>query len=501
MPLFFLLNNLHFSIEILGALVFLIVAWLAFDSFLIRRDFLTISRVIGFVFLAFWQIIHAIQFPSDLLNLVGYVIYFLGLAFVLLNIALESRVKRPEFKTIFFLPSLTALLQPFNALATIALFLIAFVAFRQYKQEFKKTLLPFWLGFLFLALGASFSVFYTLESLNAIWIIGHLFQLAGFFALGFWVWSYLQLRIREELLLIFISFALLMAVIVSLTFSTILIRRIDTQTKDSLLTDAKVLDLAIFRLEEEALAKTKLLANRVDIKEALEKKDFVKLEGVSNRLLQEEKLGFLIILDKEGYVILRAHALTKKYDNLSNERAVEEAIEGKSIVTIESSPVEKFSIRATSPITISQKIEGVIVAGFQLDNALADSIKKITGLEISIFEGNVRVATTALNPDGKTRSIGIKQTDSQVIQAVLEKGKDITLSTMILSRPFLASYLPIKNADGQVVGMISAAQSQREILETANTTNRLTLIVVMIIMLILVMPIYFLTKRFSEEIE
>jgi len=277
MPLFFLLNNIHFSLEILGALVFLIVAWLAFDAFIIRRDFLTVSRV----------------------------------------------------KAVFLLPALTALRQPFNIVATIGFSLITFISFRQYKREFKKSLLPFWIAFLFLTLGSLTSVFYTSDSLSTVWIIGHLLELVGFFALASWVWSYLQLRIREELLLIFISFALLMAVMVSLTFSTILISRMETQTKDNLLTDARVLDLAILKLQEEALAKAKLLATRTDIKELLKENNFIELEKLSNNLLQEEKLGFLIILDKEGYVVLRAHALTKKDDNLSNERAVEKALAGE----------------------------------------------------------------------------------------------------------------------------------------------------------------------------
>lgn len=499
MPLFFLFNNLHFSLEILGGLVFLIMAWLAFDAFLIRKDFTTISRVIGFLFLAFWQVIHALYFPSEILNLLGYGAYFLGIFFILLNLLKESSVERPEFKAILLLPALKVLRGPFNIGLTIGLFLISLVAFRQYKRELKKSLLPFWLGFLFLTLAAAISIFYQPDSLGLLWLAGHLFQLIGFLALAKWVWSYLQLRIREELLLIFISFALLMAVIVSLTFSTILIKRMEAQTKVNLLTNARVLDLAILSLKEEALAKSKFLASQAALKKSLEENNFAELERLANQFLVEERLGFLIILDKEGRVILRAHALTKKDDNLSGERAVKMALEGKDFVTIESSPVEKFSIRAASPIRKEEEILAVIVVGFPLDNALSDSIKRITGLEMSIFEAEVQVATTALNPDGRTRSVGLKQTDPRVTEGVLIGGKEITLNTVILSRPFLASYLPIKNAEGENIGMISASQAQEEIWETASATNRLTLIIVIIIMISLVLPIYFLSQRLSEE--
>lgn len=500
MSFFFLLNNLHFALEILGALAFLVVAWLAFDSYLLRKDFVTASRGIGFLFLTLWQVLHAFNFPSDLAGYSAYVVYFLGIIFVLWNLLLEAPVPRPEFKAVLVLPGLGAVLAPFNTAAALGLFFIAFLSYRQYKKELKKSLFPFWLGFLFLFLGSLASIIYEPDSLSSLWITGHIFELAGFFALAWWTWSYLALRIREEMLIIFVSFALFVSVIVSLTFSSILITKIEAETKRSLLTNTRVLDFALLRLQEEALAKARLIAARSDLKAALRENNFVKLQEFAESLLEEEKLGFLTIVDKEGYAVLRAHALTKKDDDLTGELAVKNALGGKPSVTIESSPAEKFSIRAASPLVENDKVAGVIIAGFPLDNALADSIRKITGLEMSIFEGNVRVATTALNPDGKTRSTGIKEVNPLVLSVVLGSGGELTLRTTMLSRPFLASYLPIKNAGGEIVGMISAAVPQKEVLETAQATNRLTLIIVMIIMFILIMPIYLITKRLSEEV-
>ena len=174
---------------------------------------------------------------------------------------------------------------------------------------------------------------------------------------------------------------------------------------------------------------------------------------------------------------------------------------GDSLVDIASSAPEGFSIRASSPVMANGETVGIIVAGFPLDNALADGLKKITGLEMSIFEADTRAATTLFNPDGRTRSVGIKQTDPRVSQSVLQQGNELTLRTLILSRPYLASYLPIRNAANEIVGMVSAAEPQQEVLDIVQTTNRLTLIVVMIIMLIIVTPIYLMTRRLGEEMK
>ena len=97
MSLFFILNNLHFAIEVLGALAFIVVAWLALDAYFLRRDFLTASRFAGFAFLAAWQIIHAFNINSDPLTYFGVILYILGLVLVLLNLILERPVGRPKF--------------------------------------------------------------------------------------------------------------------------------------------------------------------------------------------------------------------------------------------------------------------------------------------------------------------------------------------------------------------------------------------------------------------
>ncbi len=500
MNIFFLLNNLHFAVEVLGSLVFLIVAWLAFDALLLRKDLLTASRGAGFLFLAVWQIFHAYSAGFSLPVYFGFLFYVAGLTLVFLNLILEGTASRPKVEAILLLPAAATAAFYVNAAAAVFYLAITYLAFRQYKNEFKTSLKPFWIGFLFLFGGASASVFYGADSFGPLWTLGHALELAGFAALIWWSWQFLQLRVREEMVLIFVSASLLISIIVTLAFSIILVGQIENSTKANLLTNARVLDLYIGRLKEEALAKTRLLAETGDLADFLDQGDFAKLETAVSKYLENENLGFLIVLDDKGNVVLRAHALTQKEDNLSDESAVAAALVGGDFVTIESSPAEKFSIRAASPLKIKNKIVGAVVGGFLLDNALVDNIKRVTGLEMSVLEGNVIAATTILNPDGRTRGVGIKITNKEITSAVLERGEEAVLRTEILSRPALVSYLPIKNHDGENIGMVSSLKPQQDILDLANAANRLTLITVAVLMLILALPIYLLTKRLSEEV-
>jgi hypothetical protein len=498
MSSFFLLNNFHFGIELVGALVFLMVAWLLFDTYFIRKEISSLLRSSGFIALFLWQIFHSFNISNDLIGYLSFIFYLVGLALIIISFLKEA--KPLSVNAIIILPAFTAFVIPFNSLVFIGLIIISFLSYRRYKIEFNKALIPFWAGFLSLSLGALISIFYNNNSTDFIWLVGHIFEIAGFLSLGWWVWQYIELRIKESMILIFVMTTFFMAIVVTLAFSTIFVSNMESSTETNLLINAKVLDFSISHLKGESLAKARFIAGQSDVIKALTQNNFSDLEQHLASYLEEENLGFLMVVDPNGNVLLRAHALSQKEDNVSGESAVDEALKGKSSVTIETSPGEKFSIRAGAPIFIQGKIKGAIIAGFPFDNAMVDGIKKITGLDMSVFEKDVQIATTILNPDGRTRSVGISEASTEVKDKVLAKGEDLALRVEILSRPFLAGYLPLYNADGKIVGMISAAKPQQEILDVVNSTNQMTFVTVIILMLFLITPIYFVTKRLLNEI-
>ena len=290
------------------------------------------------------------------------------------------------------------------------------------------------------------------------------------------------------------------ATIVTLAFSTILIGKIEQETRNNLLINAKVFDFAVRGLTEEASAKAKLAAADMELGSAFARGDLSLTESALSEYLEKERLGFILLTDSSGTVISRAHSPGERGDSVANERAVEEALVGNTFATIEFSPAEKFSIRASAPVYKNGKIIGAIVAGFPLDSTLVDRIKKITGLDTTLYQGDVAIATTALGEDGRERLTGEVLLESSIKESVLSRGENVTARVTIKGMPFLASYIPIGNGDGKIVGMFSAAKPQADILEIANATNRLTLITVTILLLLLAFPLYFLTRRLLGEI-
>ena len=498
MSFYFFVNNFHFALELLGAVALLMAAWLTFDTYSVSKEGKILVRTFGFGLFALWQVIAAINTGSDLLSFIGFTLFAIGLVCILGSFLKQQRLA--AMPAILIVPSFATFTGPLYGVATILLLAVAYASNVQSKKEFNPTWRSFSIAFLLLGIASMFTFFAKGNEISLFALIGDAFELVGFLFLFAWVWQFLALRIRESLIIIFISATLLLSTIVTLAFSTILITQISSQTEASLLTNARVLDLNIKGLKQEALAEAALLSVDSRLGDAIVANDFPTLQMIAEGFMEQYALGFVTVTDAQGTVLIRAHALSRLNDSLSGERAFEEALSGKSFVTVESSPVEKLSIRAGAPVMQESEVVGTVIAGYPLDNALLDSIKRVTGLEMFVYENDTSVAATAFALDGRTRLTGLRLADDTVGNSVLKDGQSMTAQTDFHSQPFLASYLPLTSGDDKIVGMLSAAKPQQDILDIVNATNRLTLITIILIMLVLTFPIYIFTRRLTDEI-
>jgi len=498
----FWLNNFHFALEFFGAVVLFALSWLAFDAFLIKKEMKTFLKGLGFLLFAGWNVVNSLGVKSDIWLTVFLFAYLLGLFFILLNLWLEKPPKKPVFEAIIVLPAISGILLSVHIAATFLLALIAVLAIKRYKGEELKSLKPLFLAFIFLAISSILTVIgLRAEEIIPLWISEHILKAIGFTFLTVWGWQHLKARIKEEMLLIFVGMALFISIIVTLTFSAILLDNMEGEAEVNLISNVRALEYSFSRMKSEALSGARFISENKEMVSALSENNFSALEEVSQKLMNEASLDFLTIADKEGEVVLRAHALTVKGDNVSQEKAASQALAGISYVTIEPTQTEKLSIRGAAPVYDSKdNLVGIVIGGFIVDNAFADRMKKITGLETAVYKGDSLVATTILGPDLKTRNVGAKQTDSKVIEQVLGKGEGMTGRTTIFSRPYLAAFLPLKNSEGKVIGMLEASRLQTGIIETANSASRLTLLVTIIIIIMALMPAYLLAKKLTEEI-
>ena len=102
----------------------------------------------------------------------------------------------------------------------------------------------------------------------------------------------------------------------------------------------------------------------------------------------------------------------------------------------------------------SVRNDGLYKGSQKLDGAsdIVDHLGKLTGNNVTFFKGDTRVATTFVKADGN-RAVGTPAS-AQVIDTVLKQGGSFSGEAEALGAKYFSVYHPIKDAQGQIIGML-----------------------------------------------
>jgi len=103
------------------------------------------------------------------------------------------------------------------------------------------------------------------------------------------------------------------------------------------------------------------------------------------------------------------------------------------------------------------------------DNELPDKVYSLTGSRATVFQGDTRVATNVLRPDG-SRAIGTKLV-GPAYQAIYREGTHYRGEAEILGIPYFTAYDPIRNARGEIIGVLFVGVKQSEYLARYDRIN------------------------------
>ncbi len=104
-------------------------------------------------------------------------------------------------------------------------------------------------------------------------------------------------------------------------------------------------------------------------------------------------------------------------------------------------------------------VDGKLVWGDYVvdgNHEIPDRLKEMLGIAVSIFNGEIRVATNVTTPDGK-RAVGSKFPQGAIADAVFKQGIAYDGEANVLGKVYLVRYEPIKDASGAVIGSIATA--------------------------------------------
>ena len=469
---FLILSNLHLGIELFGAIVFFIAAWLFFEAYLIKKDLFSLARTIGFVLLSVWQILHAVGGESSAFLFFSFAVYLTGLTLVCLSYVFEKLPPKPVL-AVLALP-MTNISANFNILPTIFLAALTLAIIKRYHSDIDRLIKWLAVGFALLAIASFASNFTAPDSFGSVWFLGHALKVAAFVSITLWIWRFLSLRAREEALVIFVANSLFIALLITTTFSAFFLKSLERETLSNLRASGKIFSFYIENLENKALLASQIAASNPNFVSAVNGRDTADLERMSKNQLDAANGQFLTIASKNGGVFFKSNFPISQDENILAQSIGGEALEGRAAATIDDTGPEGLAVRATSPVISQGKIIGAVLTGYPLDKNFVEKFKETTGLEVSLFSRKITVASSILPPG---------------TEALIPRDEFLG-SAKLLDQDVIGNFLAIKNREGKAVASAALTTTPGALLTNAQSTNRLTMLIIALITIGLIIPLY-----------
>lgn len=492
----FALENLNFALNVFMSLVFLAVSWLYYDAYKALKNKRELWKVFGFIILAISFLFRGMQIEgitlSDIKNyqtlFTGFDIYLRLLGYILLIIGLLVDPLQPKPKlNAFFVLALPPLLFLSPSLAAI----VAILYFRRSTVGLERHLFFPSISFFILSFyeltyslnnfssSTNLVIFNLLAPFGVFWIVRLILLFFVILFLGRWVFKYLLKQFQSQLFMIQMVLVLSIYLIVTVGFTGLLINNLKSQILNELTSEAKVLEFAFNARKEELLQTAKQIAINPTLID-------------SNTNVKHDSLT---IFDKDGLVTFRAEDSERKGDSISGDSLVKLILEGKeasNIVVKDNSIAPVVMIIAGSPVMNEGELNGGVLVGDIIDNSYIDGFSKLTGLKSAIYGADT------LSAGGE---VGTKEGSISIKEKVLTKGETYIAETRWQNQSYLSVYSPLKNVEGNTVGMFFVGRSQAEVLGLAAKTLEIVFLGTIILLFLTMIPAKMISVSISKQIK
>ncbi|KIN50978.1 methyl-accepting chemotaxis protein TlpC [Bacillus subtilis] len=128
---------------------------------------------------------------------------------------------------------------------------------------------------------------------------------------------------------------------------------------------------------------------------------------------------------------------------------------------------------------------------------IVDLLGEKTGATITIFQGDTRVATNVMK-NGE-RAVGT-QASSEVIAAVLKKGKRFYGQADVAGSSYQTAYMPLKDQNGNIIGMLYTGANQSILASlTQSLFTQFATVLVIVIMVSVILVLVF-TRKINKRL-
>lgn len=518
-PSLFIGQNIHFAITLFAALACFMGGWLYFDAWNEQRRLPGFLKWLGFFLLALsfvadgaaLAVNNIFAFISALFKLLGYLA-------ILVGDIIEPLQPKPDTSKYLGTPAVGFTANPSTWLMgtlPIAALGVAALYWRRATTGLERHLKPLAYTFVIFALSDALALASLwrgtdnplLQPLVApvgpFWIAQHVALLIASVMLASWIWRYLTKRLITQIFMTTTTIAVAIVLLTTMSLSTLLYNSLQQDALNNLETAGKVLNYAIDSKAAETRSSAEIIAQSEKIATATTANDQKTLAKSASDIMVTKKLSEVIITGDDGQVLARATDPERYGDSLSDDSLVRRALTGSIGTSTTSKPgvlTPTLAITTASPIRQNNNIVGAALTSVALDNSFVHDIQQNTGLDSAVYGGATRTATTLKAPDGSTAAVGAKESNPHVLQDTLKNGKTWRGSLSLSNQPYLGTYLPLKDVDKEIVGMLFVGQPQAKLLSTAEQAIQLTFATAALWLLLVMAPIFFVSRKIANQL-
>jgi sensor histidine kinase regulating citrate/malate metabolism len=251
-----------------------------------------------------------------------------------------------------------------------------------------------------------------------------------------------------------------------------------------------------------ALVIARSIADTDGISDRVVSDDYNDLLANLDETLHSARVDILRIYDSAGNVIASASDQRERGESHLDDTLLQTALREKKAVTGFGTKdhvlAPLITARAVYPLVDQNSVSGAIEVGYLFDSAFVDFSKTRTGLDVTIFTGDLRSATTIYKEDGVSRFVGTVETQPEIAEKVLTRGETIALEVERLGVGYYTAYVPLRDYEGDTIGMVSVGTPTFQLFEDSRQ-QLLTSFLILTFVSLLAAAIGYTTMRNFEK--
>ena len=290
--------------------------------------------------------------------------------------------------------------------------------------------------------------------------------------------------------------------LIALCISVFFFDKLLEKRKEDKMYDMQIIIAQLIQQTEQKIMEVAAMSTAMPaLQAALRDGEARKVKEIATTITGQFHLDAVTVTNEKGIVVARGHS-NRAGDDISNRSTMQAAMKGiiKAGILLEPTAVVPYTIRCDSPIYSGNTLVGVLSLALSISTEkYIDGLKEIAKLDFTLFANDTRIMTTIRDKEGN-RAIGTKLSEKKILDAVLIRNETVHVRLKLFGMPYNTAYWPIKDIEGNTIGMWFAGESLKEQLAERSKILIITALCVLGVVLVLALLASIIGGKIAQPI-